>query len=111
MGMGHLHLRKILKEETLYKDKSAARHKCDFSQHCILKAVDEEKRYRCYNVMKCSECLSFKSIPEPGNIQGCVLDGLTDEQKELPVIKGYCKHYYNVVFSKLENIAFGKENK
>ena len=106
MGMGHLHLRKILKEETLYKDKSAARHKCNFSQHCLLKAVDEERRYRWYNIMKCSECLSFKSISEPGNVQGCVLDGLTDEQKELPVITGHCKHYYNVVFSKLVNITF-----
>lgn len=106
MGMGHLHLRKIYKEETMYKDKSADRHKCDFSIHCLLKAVDDEKRYKCYNVMKCSTCLSFKSISEPGNIQGCVLEDLTDEQKELPVIKGHCKHYYSVVFAKLDNVTF-----
>lgn len=92
----------------MYKDKSAIRHKCNFSIHCILKAIDEEEKYKYYNVMKCSECLSFKSIPEPGNVMGCVLDELTDEQKELPVITGYCKHYYNVVFSKLENISFDK---
>lgn len=103
--MGHLHIRKILKEETMYKDKTVEKHKCIFDERYLLKVIDYENQEKYYNVIKCNKCLSFKSIEEPGNIQGAVLIELTDEQRKLPVIQANCKHYYNVVFAKLENVT------
>lgn len=104
--MGHLHLRKILKEDTMYKDKMADKHRCEFMERCLLKIVDSENNKKYYNVLKCNKCLSFKSIGEPGNIKGAVLSELTNEQKKLPIIEANCKHYYNVVFAKLENVKY-----
>jgi len=106
MGMGHLHLRKLLKAETMWKDKNSDKHKCVFEEHYILKLIDKGNIIQYYNVMKCNHCLSFKSIPEKGNIQGHILSNLTKEQKKLPVIVGYCKYYNNVTFAKLENVSY-----
>lgn len=103
--MGHLHYRKILKAETIYKDKTAKKHKCVFDERYILKVIDYERHEKYYNVLKCNKCLSFRSIEESGNIQGAVLKELTDEQRRLPVIQATCKCYYNVVFAKLENVT------
>lgn len=30
--MGHLHIRKIIKEETMYKDRTVSKHKCVFAK-------------------------------------------------------------------------------
>ena len=109
MGIGHLGLRKLLKEETNYRCKNTHKHKCSFTEHYLLKVTDKVGLTNYYNIMKCSECLSFKSIPEEGNIQGHVLHELSEEQKKLPVIIGSCKHYYSVQFAKLENVTL-KEN-
>lgn len=106
MGMGHLHLRKILKAETTYKDKSSKKHKCNFEKHCVLKVTDLDNVIEYFNVMKCSDCLSFKSISEPGNVRGCILQDLTEEQKNLPVITGTCKHNYRIAFADLENVSY-----
>jgi len=106
--MGHLHLRKLLKAETTWKDKSADKHKCIFKEHYILKVIDKDNIIKYYNVMKCNQCLSFKSIPENGNIQGRIFKEFTDEQKKLPIIVGFCKHYYNITFAYLENVTCDK---
>lgn len=104
--MGHLGLRKIIKAETMYKDKSAGKHKCVFSEYYILKVIDIENKEEYYNVLKCSFCLSFKSISEKGNIQGHILrDYLTDDEKKMPMLCGNIKHYYNCDFSKLKNVG------
>lgn len=73
MGMGNFHLRKLLKADTIYKDKNAIKHKCNFEKHYILKVIDQENIVNYYNIMKCNQCLSFKNIPEIGNIQGHIL--------------------------------------
>ena len=70
MGSGHLRLRKVLKKETEYNDKIREnKHKCEFDIPCILK-VKFNQKIEYYNVKKCNKCLSFKSIREPGNVQG-----------------------------------------
>ncbi len=81
LGVGHLNLRKLLKAETTYKDKNFIKHKCHFVKHYILKVIDQENIINYYNIMKCNECLSFKSISEPGNIQGHILHGIREDQK------------------------------
>ncbi len=104
--MGHLHLRKLLISETMYKDKKAPKHKCVFEKHYILKVIDQSNIINYYNVTKCNQCLSFKSIPEEGNIQGHIFHELSDEERKLPAIEGFCKHYYLMAFSKLENVSY-----
>lgn len=104
--MGHLHLRKIYKDETMYKDKSAVKHKCDYTVRCLLKIIDYDKEIKYFNVLKCNQCLSFKSISEPGNIRGALLTDLTDEHRKLPLIVGRTRHYYNVVFKSLEDVTY-----
>ncbi len=111
MGVGHLKLRKLLKEETTYKDKTILKHKCSFTEHCILKIIDKDNNVNYYNVLKCNQCLSFKSIPLPGNISGHIFQDLSLEQKKLPLIVGHCKHYYNVKFMDLENVSFHQSEK
>ena len=87
MGCGNLKLRKILKDETTYKDKNTLKHKCFFDMHCILKVIEKDNNISYYNVLKCKECLSFKSIPLKGNIQGFIFQNLTEEQIKLPLIE------------------------
>ena len=87
MGCGNLKLRKVLKNETTYKDKNALKHKCFFDNHCILKVIEKDNNISYYNVLKCKECLSFKSIPLKGNIQGFIFQNLTEEQIKLPLIE------------------------
>lgn len=109
MGMGNLHLRKLLKAETMYKDKDAIKHKCNFEKHYILKVIDQENIVNYYNIMKCNQCLSFKSIPEIGNIQGHILHELREEQKKLPTIIGFCQHYYRVDFANLKDVSYSNK--
>lgn len=109
MGMGNLNLKKLIKRETMYKDKKAIKHKCNFEKHYILKVIDQENIVNYYNIMKCNQCLSFKSIPEIGNIQGRILHEFREEQKKLPIIIGFCKDYYRVAFANLEDVNYSNK--
>lgn len=110
MGSGHLAVRKYFKRETMWKEKNTSRHKCQFNEHCILKVISLNNRINYYNVIKCNQCLSFTSIREPGNIQGCIFEELTEEQKSLPLITADYKHKYFIKnFADLENIAYSNK--
>lgn len=111
MGIGNLKLRRLLKKETTYKDKNTLKHKCSFTKQCILKVIDKDNNIDYYNVLKCNQCLSFKSISLPGNVKGCILQDLSLEQKKLPFIVGHCKHCYNFSFMNLESVSFNQEEK
>lgn len=85
--MGHLGIRRIIKNETFYNDSNkSVRHKCDFCVHCILKVTTLNGKCINYDVLKCKDCLSFTSIRQKGNVQGAIFKELNDEQKVLPVI-------------------------
>lgn len=105
--MGNLGLRKILKKETMYNDKSKEiKHKCVFDVHCVLKVNHINDKIQYYNVMKCDKCLSFISIKEPGNIQGCIFDNISKEQQELPLITALSKEKTVIVnFADLEDVS------
>lgn len=109
MGAGHLGLRKILKEETNWLEKNTPKHKHTYSEHYLLKEVSPGGKIRYYNIMKCSECLSFKSIPLPGNIQGCIFDELTLEQSKLPQLVGYKRHEHIIGFNDLEKVEYSEK--
>lgn len=105
--MGHLGLRKILKKETLYNDKKKIiKHKCEFNVHCVLKVNLINDKIQYYNVMKCNKCLSFISIKEPGNIQGCIFDNISKEQEALPLITASSKEKTVIInFADLEDVS------
>ncbi len=104
--MGNLHLRKLIKNETIWKDKKKFKHKCVFEIHCILKVIDTSNTIKYYDVMKCKKCLSFKSISLPNNVNGVILQNITEDQKKLPMIIGYCKHNYEIGFHNLDNVSY-----
>lgn len=105
MGSGHLALRKIYKKETNWIDKNAKKHKHVYDEHYLFKQISPGGKMSYYNIMKCTNCMSFKSIPFPGNIQGCIFDELTEEQKELPQLVGYKKHEFLIGFDDLEKVV------
>ena len=110
MGSGHLSLRKIYKRETMWKEKNSNRHKCNFDENCILRVISLNNEISYYNVMKCNQCLSFTSVREPGNIQGCIFKELTEKQKSLPIITAYYKHKYIIMnFADLENVSYSNK--
>lgn len=107
MGSGHLGLRKIYEKETSYRDKFTEKHKHEYDRHCILEVVLANKRIQYYEVNKCNRCLSFKSIRKPYNIQGSILEDLTDEQKKLPIIKAtYPGKKFIIDFADLQDVTF-----
>lgn len=107
MGSGHLGLRKIIKKETIYKEKSSEKHKCEYNIQCILKVINKNNNIEYYKVMKCNKCLSFKSIREPGNVQGCFFKGLSEKEKKLPLITAYTSRKSPIInFADLENVSY-----
>lgn len=104
--MGHLKLRKILKKETNWIEKDSQKHKHEYTEHYILEQISPSGKVKYYNIMKCQSCMSFKSIPEPGNIQGCIFDELTEEQRDLPRLLGYKKHEYLIGFDDLDKVSY-----
>lgn len=109
--MGNLKLRKLIERDTIYKDKHKEfRHNCKFEMHSILKVFNLDGKCSYYDVVKCNECLSFKSIAKKGNVCGCIFDSLTEEQKKLPMIEAKFR-YRNlfVSFSMLEDVTMVEE--
>ncbi len=106
MGSGHLGLRKIIKEETNWIDKTTYKHKHDYNEHYILKELRPSGKVYYYNILKCKDCLSFKSIPQKGNVQGCIFNDLTEEEEKLPKIIGLKKHEYLIGFYDLEKVYY-----
>lgn len=109
MGAGHLKLRKVIKNETLWQDKSRLKHKCDFTEKCILKVINNVNDVALFNVIKCNKCLSFKSIREEGNVQGRIFKKLSKEQEKLPIITAECSSsQYIIPFQSLKNVNLNK---
>lgn len=44
MGMGHLHLRKIIKKDTNWIEKNTEKHKHEYNIPYILKAINPNKK-------------------------------------------------------------------
>ena len=77
--MGNLKLRKLIERDTIYKDKyKEFRHTCKFEVHSILKVFNLDGKCSYYDVVKCNECLSFKSIAKKGSppINSKIIPGL-----------------------------------
>lgn len=109
MGMGHLHLRKIIKKNTNWIEKNTEKHKHEYNIPYILKAINPNKKTSYYRILKCTECNSFKSVPSPGNVSGFIgfnINELNKEEKKLPIIIGYKKHEYLIGFYDIEKIEF-----
>lgn len=104
--MGHLKLRKMLKAETNWIDKNTKKHKHDYGEHYILEQINPSGGVKYYNIMKCKYCMSFKSIPESGNISGCIFDKLTEEQNNLPKLVGNKKNEYIIGFNDLDKVSY-----
>jgi hypothetical protein len=104
MGMGHLRLRKSFKQETMWIDKKADKHKHEFEIHSILEEKSPSGNITYYNVLKCNKCNSFESISEKGNISGVINRDLNDFEKTLPVIKAIKKHEYIIGFNDIDTI-------
>ena len=104
--MGNLHLRKLIKEETIYNDSNKKyRHRCNFNIPCILKIITLDNHISYYEVLKCTECLSFKSNSKEGNIQGKIFNKLTSEQEKLPLIIAQTNNKYLIPrFANLKDI-------
>ena len=109
--MGHLKLRKIIKRDTIWIEKNRKKHKHNFVQPYILEEISPNKDLNYYNILKCDACNSFKSIPEPGNISGFIFGNLTEEQKQIPVIRGIKKHNYLIGFYDIEKIELIEKKK
>lgn len=76
-------LRRLIAQSTKWTDKSADRHRHDFSVHAVVKM--RSKGYvRFYDVMKCSTCSSFHCIGKEGNVSGLLKESEVD--CSLPVI-------------------------
>ena len=57
--MGNLKLRKIIREETTWKDKNKEEHKCHFVIHCILEIKTKQNIMKYYDVKKCDQCIKM----------------------------------------------------
>lgn len=86
-------MRKFFEDRTIWKDKTAPKHKHNYKIHHILE-VKYPNRPCYYNVLKCDSCYGFKTISEEHNINGCILKPLTEEQKKLPFIHAKKHNYY-----------------
>ena len=102
--MGHLKLRRLIKNETTWIDHDAESHKHNFIVHCILEEKSSDGNMQYYDIMKCDKCKSFKSIPKSGNIQGLILGSLNQEQKKLLRLTCTKKHKYLIGFKDLEDV-------
>ena len=109
--MGNLKLRKLIERDTIYKDSHKKfRHKCKHEVHCILKVFNIEGKSTYYNVLKCSNCLSFKAIAQKGNVCGYIFNSLTEEQKKLPLITANFNYRnMSVSFSELKDVKIINE--
>lgn len=103
MGVGHLKLRKLIKDDTTYLQKTDIKHKHEFVQKFILeeRAPNGEKSY--FEILKCDKCLSFKSVPTESNSSGYIGE-LNEEQKKMPKIIGIKKHDHLIGFGDLEKV-------
>ena len=109
--MGNLKLRKLIERDTIYKDSHKKfSHKCKHEVHCILKVFNIDGKSTYYDVLKCSDCLSFKAIAQKGNVCGYIFNSLTEEQKKLPLITANF-NYRNmfVSFSELKDVKIINE--
>lgn len=107
MGSGHNKIRKLFKSECEYNDSHSLKHTHNFSIKCILEVSNNKNNMiNYYNVVKCSECNSFKSIKKEGNIQGHIFN--TNEiDKRLPRIKAISNSKYIIIeFSKLKKVEY-----
>lgn len=72
---GRNNIRRLLKSETIWKDREQIKHKHDFSMHSIAEVTYGDPALGrqfigYYDVMKCRYCNSFKAISRDGAIDG-----------------------------------------
>lgn len=93
--MGKAKIKRILSSESKWVDKDAPRHKHNYSNHAVvqLRNVDNISYY---DVMKCSECSSFKTIPKPGSISGLIGGTYSGD---LEIIRLYSSHKWRLGFA------------
>lgn len=93
--MGNNSIRRIIKQEQKWRDKSCPKHKHNFSIHALAQINRGEQDTSYYNVMKCTKCNSFNCIERPGAADGFIMnEDLID--MSLPIIKLYTPHKWLV---------------
>ena len=93
--MGKAKIRRILSSESKWIDKDAPRHKHNYSTHAVVQLRNVDK-VSYYDVMKCSKCNSFKTIPKPTSAMGFIGDTY---KGDLPILRLYSSHKWIMGFS------------
>jgi len=102
--MGHLGVRKLHKELVTWSEINTKKHKHDFSMHYILEEKSPNGTINYYDILKCNQCNSFKSISKEDNITGHIFDSLSEEQNKLPLLKAKKKHNRILGFYDIEYV-------
>ena len=101
--MGSQQLRKIIRKMQRFTDKSAPRHKHNYSIHAIARVRTKRNDLHYYEVMKCKYCSSFEAISHQGAPNGLILfNELHHIDKSLPVINLTTNHDFIDNFSSVE---------
>lgn len=85
--MGKIYLRKIQDSECRWTDKSAPKHKHNFSIEANV-ALRTPNYIEYFHVIKCASCNSFKCIPTKGSMYGFINTPI----EGLPTVKLYSSH-------------------
>lgn len=101
--MGNAKIRKLVTQEAKWTDKSCKRHKHSFTIHALVIIERPEGCLGYYNVMCCERCSSFRSISEPGNVLGCILNP-ADIDNTLPKIYFHSPHRWIMGFKDINLI-------
>ena len=90
--MGRNAIRKIIKAEQKWRDKDSKKHRHIFNIPSIVILYHGETRHITYhNVIKCSYCNSFNTVPREGAVSGYISD-ISQVDQNLPTIKMYTPH-------------------
>lgn len=100
--MGKNAIRRLLTQGSKWTDKTAKRHKHDFSVHTILRlrrnnGFQEFIEY--FDVTKCKHCNSFKTNSKEGSSNGFISDDNYD--RSLPLLKLKTNHMWLMDFKDL----------
>lgn len=105
MGKNKIH--RLLKEESVWKDKNVLKHKHEFDTECLICVHYGDMGMNYYHAIKCNYCGSFKSISEKNNISGLVINN-DILYNGLPVYHYKTSHKMRIGFNNLDLVYVGE---
>lgn len=102
--MGNTKIRRLCTNQNKWTDPNSKKHKHSFTKHAIMCLHTADGFVHYYDVMCCTQCHSFRSIPKEHNASGIFIRK-EDIDLSLPVLVFRTSHKMRIGFSDLTFVA------